>query len=83
MITSTRSRPKITYTTDSVIFLVISRLLNVVPSDNSRISMIVVACVGCEIDFSKKFLLMMLEFSDHLGFMNGRSQPLQVLRRRS
>ena len=68
MASSIKSMPKKTYATYSVILLVVSRLLDVVPSNNSRISMIIVTCVGCEIDFSEELLLVVLEFSDHLGF---------------
>ncbi len=53
------------YTAYSIVFLIISWLLDIVPSNYRRISMIVVAGICGEVDFSKELLLMMLESSDH------------------
>ena len=57
----------VTHPTKSIIFLVICRLLNVVSSNNSRISVIVVAGIRSKVDLSKELLLMMLEFAYHFA----------------
>jgi hypothetical protein len=56
-----------THPTQSIIFLVVCRLLNVVSSNNSRISMIVVAGIRSKVDLSKELLLMVLEFAYHFA----------------
>ena len=57
----------VTHPTKSIIFLVIRGLLNVVSSNNSRISMVVVAGIRSKVDLSKELLLMMLEFAYHFA----------------
>lgn len=48
-----------------VVFLEVSRLLDVVSSNHCRISMVIVAFVGRKVYFLKELLLMMLQFPDH------------------
>lgn len=45
--------------------MVVRRLLDIVPSDDSGVSMIVVAFICSEIDFSQELLLVMLELANH------------------
>ncbi len=56
-----------TYTTKSIILGIIAWLLDIVSSNDCRISVVVVAFVCGEIHLSQELLLMMLEFSDHFA----------------
>lgn len=58
-----------THPAEPIVLLIICRFLDVVSSNYGRISMVVVAGVGGEVDFSKEFLLVMLEFADHLALL--------------
>jgi hypothetical protein len=53
------------YAIDLVIVL---WLLDVVPADDGVIAVVVVRLVGGEVDLSEELLLVMLEFSDHVGW---------------
>lgn len=55
-----------TYSTKTIIFLVVCRLLDVVSSDDGRVSVLVIAFPFDEVDFSKELLLVMLQFADHV-----------------
>ena len=55
-----------TYSTDLVVFLIVSRLLNSITTDHSSVAVVVVGCVSGEVDLAEEFRLMVLEFADHL-----------------
>lgn len=51
---------------DAVVFLVVGGVLDGIAAEDSRVAVVVVACVGGEVDLTEKLRLMMLEFADHL-----------------
>lgn len=67
MVISKRSYAGSTYTTETVVLVVIFWLLDHVSSDNSLVAMVVIGLVCHKIRLSQELLLMMLEFSDHDG----------------
>lgn len=69
-----------THPAEPVVFLIICRFLNVVSSNYGRISMVIVAGVGGEVNFSKEFLLVMLELADHLALLFYFFLDLPILR---
>jgi hypothetical protein len=64
----------------SVVFLVISRFLDIVSSNHRRISVLIVAFPFDEIDLSKELLLMMLEFADHIDGFGCNFPVVEALR---
>lgn len=54
-----------THSTDFIVLLIISRLLNSITTDHSGVAVVVVGCVGGEVDFAEEFRLMVLELADH------------------
>lgn len=55
-----------TYSADTVVFLVISWLLDRIATDDGGVAVIVVAGVGSKIHFAEELGLMVLEFADHI-----------------
>lgn len=58
-----------TYTTEPIVLVVVLRLLDHVSSHDCCISVVVVLLVGDKVDFAQELLLMILEFTDHLGLI--------------
>lgn len=54
-----------TYTTETVVLVIVLRLLDHVPSHDGLVAMAIVAFVCDEVCLSQKLRLVMLEFSDH------------------
>lgn len=58
-----------TYTTETVVLVIILRLLDHVPSHDGLVAMATIGLVCDEVCLSQKLLLVMFEFSDHgIGF---------------
>ncbi len=51
----------------TIILLVIPRFLDIVSPNHGCISVIIIAGISRKVHFSEELLLMMLEFSDHIG----------------
>lgn len=56
-----------TYATESVVFLVIFGLLDVVSADNFLVAVAVILLVGDKVRLPQKFRLVIFEFAHHLG----------------
>lgn len=59
-----------TYTTKTIVLLIIPRFLDRIASYHSRIAVIVIGCISSEINLSKELLLMMLELAHHTYVVN-------------
>jgi hypothetical protein len=60
--------------------LIVPRFLDIVPPYHRRISVIIIASIGREINFSKQLLLMILQFSDHFASIRVLSLKRRVWR---
>ena len=50
---------------ETVVFLVVAGFLDIVAANYCCVSVVVVPCIRCKVDFSQERLLVVLEFSDH------------------
>lgn len=57
------------YSANSVVSVVVLGLLDHVTTNNFLVAMVVVLLPGDEVDLLEELLLVMLEFSDHLGWV--------------
>lgn len=54
-----------TYAADAIVFGIIFRLLDHIPSNDGLVAMVAVLLVRDKVDFAQELLLVMLEFPDH------------------